>query len=208
MVDYRAEALKAIRTLVTSGGGSLSVDDLRILQETPDETRETSEGTQRLQEIGDAAMSGFFHCAASGVALVPEERVADRFGCSVEENYPEANKTFLRFARTYWTLRVLNIELMENDVEWNGAYIVGGVEEAIGPVFFPFPSRLRISPIEREQAERQLIEESGADIDIEEFMEGNPILIRERESRSGCLGIGLLLLFPTILGCWGMSQAA
>lgn len=78
---------------------------------------------------------------------------------------------------------MLEFDLMENDMEWIGAHLLGELEHVIGPVFFPFPGPRKIAPSKREETQRELIEISGADIDIEEFMRGNPILIRDRKSR-------------------------
>jgi len=200
MTNYHEQALSALKTLVTGSGGSISGGDLTIFEKNPDEAGQHS---KRLGEIYNAIFRGFFHCAANGLTLVPEKRVAERFGNSVEDNYPEANEVFLKFARTYWTLRILAYDLMENDMEWIGAHLLGKLEQDIGPVFFPFPGAIKISPSKREKFQRQLIKESGVNIDIEEFMIGNPILIRDRTSGRGCLGIILLSLPLTTLICWG-----
>lgn len=193
MTDYHKQALTALNTLITNGGSSISDNDFSILEKTPNEIEQYN---KRLSEIYDAIFRGFFDCAAKGLALVPEKKVTERFGVTIQENYPEANEVFLRFAKTYWTLRVLTYDLMESDIEWIGAHLLGKLEQDIGPVFFPFPGSVKISPSQREKFQRQLIEESKADINVEEFIKGNPILLRDRASRRGCLGI--FLLFPLI----------
>jgi len=182
MTNYREQALSALKTLVVSGGSSISDDDLSIFEKKPIPD-EIGQHSKRLGEIYGAISRGFFHCAAKGLVLVPEKKVTERFGNSIEDNYPEANEVFLKFARTYWTLRVLVYDLMENDMEWIGAHLLGKLEQDIGPVFFPFPGPAKIALSKREKFQRQLIEESRADIDIEEFMKGNPILIRDRASK-------------------------
>jgi len=191
MMSHSEQALSALNTLVTQGGNQISDGDLIVFKKKPDEAEQHG---RRLAEIYDAMFRGFFHCAAKGLTLVPEKGVTERFGQSIEENYPEANEIFLRFARTYWTLRVLVYELMEHDMEWIGAHLLGKLEQDIGPVFFSFPGAVRISPSKREKFQRELIEESGAHIDIDEFIKGNPILIRDKSTRRGCLGISLSLL--------------
>lgn len=199
MRPYREQALSAIRELVASGGGSLTDDDLALFGKKPNEA---AEHDKRLAEIYDVIWQGFFHRAAKGIALIPLSRVNERFGRSTEDNYPEASESFLKFARTYWTLRVLVLDLMKNDMEWIGAHLLGKLEQDIGPVFFPFPDTVKIAPSIREETQRELIKENGAKIDIEEFIKGNPILIRDRSSRRGCLGASLLFLFGlAILSC-------
>lgn len=187
MTTCQEEALSAIKTLVVNGGSSISEEDLSILEK---KTSETGQYSKRIGEINDALYNGFFHSAAKGLVLVPEKRVTERFGNSLEENYPEANEVFLKFAKTYWTLKEVVFDIMENDVDWIGAHLLGVLEQYIGPVFFPFPGPAKIAPSKREKTQRQFIELSGADIDIEEFIKGNPILIRDRTSRSGCSGKG------------------
>ena len=191
MTSYRKQALAALQTLVARGGGAIFGDDLIAFNKMPDEAEQHS---KRLAEIYDAIFRGFFHCAAEGLTLVPERRVTERFGKSIQDNYPEAGEVFLQFAKTYWTLKVLVYELMEHDMEWIGAHLLGKLEQDIGPVFFPFPGAMRISPSKREKFQRELIEESGAHIEIDEFIKGNPILIRDKSTRRGCLGTSLLLL--------------
>jgi len=195
MTNYRKQALSALQTLVAQGGGVISGDDLIALNKMPDEAEQHS---KRLAEIYDVIFRGFFHCAAEGLTLVPEIRVTERFGKSIQDNYPEANDVFLNFAKTYWTLRVLEFELMENDMEWIGAHLLGKLEQVIGPVFFPFPGPKKIKRSKREQTQRELIEESGAHINIDEFIKGNPILIRDKSARRGCLGTPLFLLLIVV----------
>ncbi len=193
--SHSEQALSALNTLTTHGGYQISDGDSLIFKEKSDEAEQYSE---HLAEIYHAMFRGFFHCAAQGLTLVPEQKVTERFGQSIKENYPEANEIFLRLARTYWTLRVLVFDLMDTDMDWVGAHLLGKLEQDIGPVFFPFPGAVKISPSKRETFQRELIQESGADIDIDEFIKGNPILIRDRSAKRGCLGIFLSLLVVTV----------
>jgi hypothetical protein len=125
------------------------------------------------------------------VPLVAEELVARRFKHGIRENYPEASEAFLDFARTYWTLRVLVLALLQthsDDTSLNlGERLLCQLEQEIGPVFFPFPGPEKIDSATREAFQRQLIEESGANIDIEDFMAGNPILLRDRDEEQSKL---------------------
>ncbi|MFC1962274.1 hypothetical protein ACFLWN_04470, partial [Chloroflexota bacterium] len=182
MRDLRGQAISALKTLVVSRGISLTDDDLAILEGNPKEAEKINE---RLSQIYEAMFYGFFHCAAEGCILVPENRIPEEFGHSLNENYPEANDVFLNFAKTYWTLRILTYDLMKNDIEWVGAQLLGKLEQIIGPVFFPFPGPAKIAPSKREKDQTELIKESGANINIEDFIRGNPILIRDRKQQRG-----------------------
>ena len=191
MSSYRKPALSAIESLVVAVGSSLADNDLKIFIQKPEEAEQYS---QRLAEIYGSMFKGFFHCAAKGLALVPEIEIVNRFGYSLKDNYPEANESFLKFAKTYWTLRVLVLDWTKNDMEWIGAHLLAKLEQDIGSVFLPFPGTKKIPPNQREEFQRALISESGADINIDDFIKGNPILIRDKQSRKGCLGTALILL--------------
>ena len=79
---------------------------------------------------------------------------------------------------------------------------MGKLEQDIGPVFFPFPGSHKIAPSKREKFQRKLIKMSEANIDIEEFIKGNSILIRDRASGTGYLG---KIIFWVLIGMltWG-----
>ena len=177
MNSYREQALSALETLIESNSISLSDNDMIILKKKPDEIKPYQ---KRIGEIYEAIFYGFFHCAAKGIVLYQEKRVAEKFGNSIEDNYPEANEVFLKFARTYWTLRVLIYDLIEDDMEWIGAHLLAKLEQDIGPVFFPFPGPAKIAPSKREKTQREILQQVNANIDIEEFIKGNPILIRDK----------------------------
>jgi hypothetical protein len=179
MDNYREQSLSALKKLTENNSMVLSKDDIAVLEKKPEEIKQNN---QRIGEIYEIIFRGFFICAAKGIALCPEEKVTEKFGNSIEDNYPEASEPFLKFAKTYWTLRVLVYDLMETDMEWIGAHLLGKLEQDIGPVFFPFPGPQKIAPSKREKFQRELLEEFGKDINIEEFIKGNPILIRDRES--------------------------
>lgn len=179
MNSYREQALSALEKLIENNSMCLSEDDMIMLKKKPDEVKQYQ---KRIGEIYETILFGFFHCAAKGIVLYPEKRVAEKFGNSIEDNYPEANEVFLKFARTYWTLRVLVYDLMEDNMEWIGAHLLGKLEQDIGPVFFPFPGPAKIAPSKREKTQRKILHEVNADIDIKEFIKGNPTLIRDRGS--------------------------
>lgn len=130
---------------------------------------------------------GFFALAAEGYEFVPERRVQEKFGKSLSENYPEASGEFLRFARSYWTLKV-----------WLGDTVRPGLgvgvgqlqvlEREVGTYFFPTPGPAKVDPVKREAVQRNLLAEHKVTFDIDSFMAGNPILLRDqRQANSGCL---------------------
>lgn len=186
METSHEQAISALKILVAGVGMSLTEDDLDILKRNKEDADKYK---NRLLEISKAIYYGFFNCAAKGKILIPESRIVDKFGHSLEDNYPEANKVFLKFAKTYWTLQILAFSLTNNEREWIPTYLLVNLEQTIGPLFFPFPGSKVVSPSIREKTQRDLLQKIGANIDIEEFIRGNPILIRDRSMKKGKIEI-------------------
>ncbi len=129
-----------------------------------------------------AAYLGFYELAAAGTALTDESSVKDWFGASVRENYPEAGPAFLRFATTYWTLKVLIRQLrLENSHALVHAFL-RRVDDLLGELFFPSEGPIKIDPARREADQRRFLAAFGPKIDIEDFIQRNPILIRDRRT--------------------------
>jgi len=178
MVNFPIYAKTALETLIFNGGGSLSNDDLKMFKEEPSKAEKY---TTRIGEIYENVLKGFFYCAAKGLIFIPEEIIIERHGRSVEQNYPEASNEFLKFAKTYWTLKILVDNLIKSgEIDCLEDHFLGKLEQVIGPLFFPFPGPMIISPSKREKDQREFIKASGANINIERFIEGNPILIRDK----------------------------
>jgi len=157
-------------------------------------------------QILEAMIPGFMVSASKGETFVPEEDIVSYFGNTVEQNYPEASTSFLKFAKTYWSLRVLIDQLSRDDdgiISFIGGRLLGVLEGEIGPLFFPFPGPEKVPPAERENMQRELLKgfvsySQDIDINIEDFINGNPILIRDRKAMRGNSGKGGGLMFLII----------
>lgn len=137
----------------------------------------------RWQAIYNALYGGFFACAATGHAFVPEDSIRATYGRTLKENYPEASPTFLKFATAYWTFKEIALnEALIRSKTFLAAFLTG-LEQTIAGAFFPTPGPGRIAVDERERGQRAILVEWGAGIDIEDFIAGNPILIRDRRSQ-------------------------
>jgi hypothetical protein len=140
---------------------------------TPDEAR-------RGGELLAASYLGFYDAAAEGIALVDVGAVKEWYGETVEENYPEAGRAFLRFATSYWTLKVLMRRL---EIEKSSALVralLTRIDDLVGPLFFPYHGLLKADPAQREADQRRFLDAFGPKIDIADFLKRNPILIRDR----------------------------
>ena len=160
-----------------------------------------AERRRRWKRIDDRLARGFFQLAAQGYEFVLESPIDERLGQPIEESYPEANETFLRFARTYATLKAWIDARREGDESRTSAgySVLGGVEAKLAQLFFPTPEMDPVDPDEREKEQRQMLARYETPIDIEDFMKGNAILIRARKGRmAGCLPLFALGL-PVVL---------
>lgn len=184
------DAMAAVTQLLEHGGIALDDEVVRVLE--IDEEGSASEADRTIAAgIMEAATKGFFRAAASGISLIPAAEITQHFGRSLEDNYPEAGEAFLRFARTYWSLRIVTgAPAFASGTRFAHA-ILAKIERVIGSLFFPFPGPLTIDPADREAGQRELLRELGEGIDIEDFIRHNPILIRDRGDAKGggCLGV-------------------
>jgi len=167
--------------LISKGGGITSPELVNYLNRDFDpNNRDVALDT----EIFNSALKGFFYLGADGYAFSDIKSVFNFFNMTLDEMYPEATSPFIKFATSYWTLQFLvrphNTKLEQwprRTVSWE---LLSSLEINIAGLFFPTPGRHKINPNLREMDQRKVIEASGAPIDIEEFIENNPILIRDR----------------------------
>ncbi len=191
-------ATKVVMTLLERGGAEVTEEergvfevhaDIVVLPDGGISLSSSAISGERVAELGEFALKGFFLIAAEGEPFVPPARIKERFGKSLNENYPEAGPSFLRFATTYWTLKLVLEDLVLCDESARGSQrILELVEEFVRTLFFPTLGPLKIHSLRREQAQREVLSQVDA-FDIDDFVVNNPILIRDRVSeRSGCLG--------------------
>ena len=163
--------------LLHLGGMSPSPSD-RAFYEGPADQVHTAQ-MDRVATLYRTLSSGFFHSAAVGYAFVPPERIQHKFGSSLETRYRGATPTFVRFATSYWTLKLMNEDLWMAFQAVSGAKItlhtqlLGKLENDIASVFFPTPGPMRLPQFLRKRMQRKIIVGSGADIDIRELLRGS-----------------------------------
>lgn len=168
---------------LSKAGGRRRViqDDILLYEPTTllDRDDDAAARVARLGEIVEAARRGFFHVAATGKSLCKQSKIQDRLGRPLEQQYPDASRSFLNFATTYWTLKIV-VERVEERQRWRIAeYVLKKVESEITPLFFPPSGSPAIDPVLRSQAQLEMIYSHAAPIDTSDFLAGNPILARE-----------------------------
>jgi hypothetical protein len=199
-MDVLESAFNGLHELLRQEGTILSEREKFILMKKVDLDDITKidiseEDKELLADLYTNIFNGFFKCAADGYEFTPENRINKWFGgISLKENYPDPSEAFIRFAKTYWTFKRIWRDLSEGYNNLIIFKLLSKLEIDIATVFFPTPGPWTIPVEKREQAQRQLILESGANIDVDEFISGNPILRYYKSTkRSGCLGVILTI---------------
>lgn len=177
MEDNRLQGMQALTTLLKRAGLQCTSEDYAFFER---DAQQSNLYENRLNELYDGILRGFFTCATEGVTFCPEQRISNTFKKTLEQNYPEASEAWLRFARTYWTLKLVLGDTVHDDCRWIGARLLAKLEGDISCVFVPMPGPAIYPPAEREKTQREMLREFGPAIDAEQFIKGNPILIRDR----------------------------
>ncbi|NKB88864.1 MAG: hypothetical protein GKS06_11660 [Acidobacteria bacterium] len=167
--------MEAIGLLLDRAGVPAEPGDADVLMAFASETEADESSQRRFAVIADSALQGFFHLAAEGYPFVSVERFQAQFGDSLEKNYPGAGAAFMRLAASYWTLHMLHGRINTRFSGTGLQQVLRFVEDRVGQAFFPEDDRLDAEQLARVQ--RRLIAQSGADIDVEQFLLGNPLLV-------------------------------
>lgn len=185
--------LAVARKLASGARAPLSDADLALLQRTRAYST-SDEAILDNETLYETFVRGYLYLAAKDETFASPTEIKTHFGKTLRETFPEANDTFLRFATTYWTFRLWLDDEVEDEAmggSLQGQPLVSRLlrilEVQIAGLFFPTPGPQSVAPDKREAAQRQLFENFGVPIDVEAFITGNPILIRDRAQRSGCL---------------------
>jgi len=160
------EALRILKLLVEPLGGSIE-PTLSILSKNDDELTE-SEAAQ-LRDLYNTAIDGFFVCAAIDLVFTNVSQIRELY--SLEERYPGASLTFMKLARTYWTFKVILIKIISDHSAC--VNLLGVIDNNFAGVFFPSPGPFQPPKQLREKTMRTLIEQSGANLDVEDYIKGN-----------------------------------
>lgn len=158
--------------LVTASGGEVASS--RALLQRSNRNSFTDAEKERMQEMKHAGIDGFFHMAAKDQVFCPLERVSAYYGRTVQQAYPRCSRTFYKLTNTYFTFKVELIALGSEPSLCSG--LLRGIDLDFSGVFYPTPGPFGHPPAQREAAMRALISMSGAALDIDDFVRGNPYL--------------------------------
>jgi hypothetical protein len=155
----------------------------------------TSEQKEIISEAMDAMTRYFFEKVEKGETFGNTQRIKERFGNTIEENYGLQAGPFVQMAKTYWTYKIESIDLFPQSTELVLSRILGQIESDIASVFFPTPGPYSMPVNQRRERQKELLMTFIPDFDIEKFIYENPIL-KIDQKRGGCLWVLFLVLVP------------
>jgi len=129
-----------------------------------------------IEETREVITRYFFRKAALEETFGPINRVKEKFGDSVEKNYGLSSGPFINVAKTYWTYKIEVQDLFPKYHNLVLSQVLLKVEGDIASVFFPTPGPAVIWVRQRREMQRQLLEQYAPEIDVDAFLENNPIL--------------------------------
>ena len=188
MKEKTENLLNLISLILNAAGAKLNEKDKKILfsPKSPEEIKNLSDEQKKsLGKFYDNLFKGYILLAIKGYEFTKVDRIKEKFGRSLEENYPEASESFLKFAKVYWTFQIHLLKDFNGSTDYLAYLYLTDLHAKISSVFFPMPGPSTIPSSIREKTQREILKDF--DIDIEDFIKGNPILIRDRQKRFGCI---------------------
>ncbi len=129
-----------------------------------------------IEETKELMIQHFFDKFIRSETFGPISKVNNYFGQTVEDNYELEGSPFIDMAKTYWTFK---LELQELFPQYNNlivSQILLRVENFIGSIFFPYPGPIILWVRGRREKQKQLIEQYAPEVDIDSFLDNNPLL--------------------------------
>ena len=180
--DDIEKLIKTISLILDATGAKLNERNKKMLfsKKSREEVKYLSDEQKKsLGKFYDNLTKGYILLAIKGYEFTKIDRIEEKFGSTMEENYPEASESFIKFARTYWTFQIHLLEDLTGSSNYLAYSYLASLHAIIASGFFPMPGPATIPSNKREEIQREVLKDF--DIDIEDFIKGNPILIRDRQ---------------------------
>ncbi len=161
-----------LKILVEAAGGK--IEPVRHILSKHKDSDVPINLSEEIGTIGNQAIDGFFHCAAKDIIFTDIEKISKYYGRGLKQAYPGASLTFMKLARTYWTFKVMLIHCLSDDSIC--VSLLNSIDINFSGIFFPTPGPFGPPREQRMMAMRTFIEESGADLDVEDYLRSNPYL--------------------------------
>jgi len=169
--------INIISLMLNTVGKKLTEEEKELLSSNKKLEQLNDEQKTVLGNIYSNMLKGYLSLAVKGHQFTDPDRIKEMFEKTLEENYPEASESFIKFAVSYWTFKI-HLWHDFNELTTHPAYqLLGSLEFDIARI--PTPGPFSEPSAEREKVQREILKEF--DIDIEDFIRGNPILIRDRQ---------------------------
>jgi len=198
--DWEREISEALH----SQGKNYTPELQRLMISSPDPaTKDDIKFT--VVEVTNAMQRYFWKKAVVGEMFGSIERISNKFGDTLEENYSLSSGPFLNLARTYWTYQIELSDLFpEHSDKWL-SHALKAVEINVRELFFPTPGEVTVSIKMRRKVQKEFLQEFVPEMNIENFLNENPIL--KEDTSPG--RIGMIFAFVIIVagavayGIWG-----
>lgn len=129
-----------------------------------------------IEEMWEVITRCFFNKIMRGETFGSISRVEERLGSPVEKNYELSSGPFVNMARTYWTYKIEVHDLFPKYYDLALSQVLLKVEGDIASVFFSTPDAAVIWVGQRREMQRKLLKQYAPKINIDIFLENNPIL--------------------------------
>lgn len=163
------------------------------------------------EETFEVLIQYFFNKASCGEPFGSLDRIRERFGRSLEENYGLTEGPFMDLAKAYWTFKLEVQDFVVEHPNTGLSEVLKNIEIAVASVFFPTPGP---SPSlkERVEKQRELLSTLAPTMDIERFFAESPFLKPKHGSGQGkrivpltfgvaywLLAVGLYYFVPNVI---------
>jgi len=147
----------------------------------------------RAVEVTNAMQRYFWQKVIEGKTFGDVARVQQKFGRSLEENYRMNSGPFVNLARAYWTYQIeLHDDVFVEHIDKWIYQALSALEVKVRTLFFPMPGPAHVPVKMRRAAQEECLRQFAPELDIQEFLDENPIL--KAESKSGCMGVVVVAL--------------
>lgn len=180
LLSKRKFSEKEEKSLLTDAIEEASDEGRKLTEEAGITPSSIKSGLEKFyDETYETLIAYFFKKASRGEPFGRIERVKERFGKTLEENYLISSGPFLDLAKTYWTFKIEVQDLFPENYKKLISQVLLKVEFDVAKYFFPTPGPASM-PVEiRVEAQKELLKEYMPEVDIDLFLKNNPILFRE-----------------------------
>lgn len=162
-----------------------NIVDVDMVKELGDGSNVTQEFSETVSSFLEDMFNALLIAMLKGITFTDKSKIEQRFGRSLEENYPNASKEFMDMAYSYWTYKIAVQDIPVDDVNLTSSLTLAKVEFNMASLFFPTQGPASASVKEREKVQREILEEVinsyGIKYDIEKYISGNPYLVKRKK---------------------------